>query len=71
MLHHLASERLVLDDEVPFDRIWRFVTHIPVEGESWITPFLAVETPRVPSGELDLTAHAHHPPSERGGMDLH
>ena len=52
MLHHLAGERLVLDDEVPFDQVWRFVTDIPVEGESWITPFLAVETPRVPTGEV-------------------
>ena len=52
LLHHLAGERLVLDDEVPFDQVWRFVTDIPVEGESWITPFLAVETPRVPMGEV-------------------
>ena len=62
-LHHLTRERLVLDDEDPFNRMWWFVSHIPVEGESWITPFLAVETPRVPTSqvvtELLTVIHLH------------
>lgn len=53
MLHHLARERFVIDDEVPFDSIWWFVTYVPVEGESWITRFFAVETPRVSTSEVE------------------
>ena len=52
MLHLLAGERFVLDDKVPLDRMWRFVVHIPVEGESRVTRFLAVESPRVPTSEV-------------------
>ena len=52
MLHLLAGERFVLDDEVPLYRMWRFVVHIPVEGESRVTRFLAVESPRVPTSEV-------------------
>ena len=53
MLHLLAGERFVLDDKVPLDRMWRFVVHIPVEGEFWVTRFLAVESPRVPTSEVE------------------